>query len=231
MTDQEREIVLKMIEEGKITPEEGLKLMNALHTPAEDEQPAASAEAETPSSAEPDAVPKPETGEEKPQAEKSGFESDPRIARVKSTARRYWQIPLWIGIVILLASALGMYFILTGPGMNFWFFCLMAPLLLGVLVMAIAAGSRKARWIFVNVQQKPGEKPQRIFLGFPLPLKFTSWFLRTFRSKIPDLDREMRDKPIDKFVELIDQGFTSEEPLVVNVDEGEDGEKVQVYIG
>jgi hypothetical protein len=231
MTDQEREIVLKMIEEGKITPEEGLKLMNALHTPAEDEQPAIPAEAQAATGPEPDSGPGPETGEAKPEAEKSGFESDPRIARVKSTARRYWQIPLWIGIVITVGAALGMYFILRGPGMNFWFFCLTAPLLLGVLVMAIAAGSRRARWIFVDVQQKPGEKPQRIFLGFPLPLKFTAWFLRTFRSKIPDLDKEMGDKPIDKFVELIDQGFTSEEPLVVNVDEGEDGEKVKVYIG
>jgi hypothetical protein len=231
MTDQEREIVLKMIEEGKITPEEGLKLMNALHTPAEDEQPAIPAEAKAESGAEPAAGSEPEMGEAKPQAEKSGFESDPRIARVKSTARRYWQIPLWIGIIITVGTALGMYFILRGPGMNFWFFCLTAPLLLGVLVMALAAGSRRARWIFVDVQQKPGEKPQRIFLGFPLPLKLTAWFLRTFRSKIPDLDKEMSDKPIDKFVELIDQGFTSEEPLVVNVDEGEDGEKVQVYIG
>lgn len=225
MTDQEREIVLKMIEEGKITPEEGLKLMNALHAPAEEEQPAAPAKAEAATG------PGPEAGEAKPESEKSHFESDPRIARVKSTARRYWQIPLWIGIVILLASALGMYAILSGPGMNFWFFCLMAPLLLGVLVMAIAAGSRRARWIFVDVQQKPGDKPQRIFLGFPLPLKFTAWFLRTFKNKIPDLKREIGDKPIEEIIEVMDQSFTSDEPLVVNVDEGEDGEKVQVYIG
>ena len=231
MTDQEREIVLKMIEEGKITPEEGLRLMNALHAPAEEEHSTAPAEVKTESGVEQDSHPSPEAGEAKPESEKSHFESDPRIAHVKSIARRYWQIPLWIGIVILVASALGMYAILTGPGMNFWFFCLMTPLLLGVLVMAIAAGSRHARWLFVDVQQKPGEKPQRIFLGFPLPIRFTAWFLRTFRSAIPDLDREMKDKPIDKFVELIDQGFTSEEPLVVNVDEGEEGEKVRVYIG
>jgi hypothetical protein len=199
MTDQEREIVLKMIEEGKITPEEGLKLMNALHTPAEDEQPAAPAAAAAGFSAEPAAGSGPGTGEAKPEAEKSSFESDPRIARVKSTARRFWQIPLWIGIMITVGTALGMYFILRGPGMNFWFFCLTAP--------------------------------QRIFLGFPLPLKFTAWFLRTFKNKIPDLKNEIGDKPIEEIIEVMDQSFTSDEPLVVNVDEGEDGEKVQVYIG
>ena len=231
MTDQEREIVLKMIEEGKITPEEGLKLMNALHTSADDAQATAPTEAKAGPGPEPDSGPGPETGEEKPQAEKSHFESDPRIARVKSIARRYWQIPLWIGIAITVGTALGMYSILRGPGMNFWFFCLMTPLLLGVLTMAIAAGSRRARWLFVDVQQKPGEKPQRIFLGFPLPLKLTGWFLRTFKNRIPDLKKEIGDKPIEEIIEVMDQSFTSEEPLVVNVDEGDDGEKVQVYIG
>ena len=231
MTDQEREIVLKMIEEGKITPEEGLKLMNALHAPAEVETSASAAEVKTEPGPEQGSHPSPNAGEAKPESEKSRFESDPRIAHVKSIARRYWQIPLWIGIVILVASALGMYAILTGPGMNFWFFCLMAPLLLGVLVMAIAAGSRHARWLFVDVQQKPGDKPQRIFLGFPLPLKFTAWFLRTFKNKIPNLKRELGDKPIEEIIEVMDQSFTSEEPLVVNVDEGEEGEKVRVYIG
>jgi hypothetical protein len=230
MTDQEREIVLKMIEEGKITPEEGLKLMNALHAPAGEEQPAP-VKTESAVGTDQGASSGPESGEQKPQAEKSGFDSDPRIANVKSIARRYWQIPLWIGIVILMASALGMYAILMGPGMNFWFFCLTAPLLLGVLVMAIASGSRHARWLFVDVQQKPGDKPQRIFLGFPLPLKFTAWFLRTFKNKIPDLKRELGDKPIEEIIEVMDQSFTSEEPLVVNVDEGEEGEKVRVYIG
>ena len=41
MTDQERNQVLKMIEEGKISPEEGLRLMQALEqSPAEDQSPA-----------------------------------------------------------------------------------------------------------------------------------------------------------------------------------------------
>jgi hypothetical protein len=30
---------------------------------------------------------------------------------------------------------------------------------------------------------------------------------------------------------VIETGFTGEAPLVVNVDEGDDGERVQVYIG
>lgn len=222
MTDQERAHVLKMIADGKITPEEGLRLMQALdQNPAEDEMKVIEPEA-GPGSA-------PEAGAEKPEekAEKTGLEADPKMARVKATVRRLWQVPLWIGIGITVLSALGMYKVMSGPGMNFWFYCLTLPLLLGVLVIVAAVGIQKARWVFVDVHQKPGDHPQRIFLGFPLPLKFTAWFLRHFGHKIPDLNKTN----VDDVIQVIETGFTGEEPLIVNVDEGEDGERVQVYIG
>jgi hypothetical protein len=217
MTDQERNQVLKMIEDGKITPEEGLRLMQALDQSPAEEQPSASA-------VEAEAGEQPADGT---QAEHSGLEADPRVAHVKSVARRLWQIPLWIGIAITVLSAWGMYMIMRGPGLNFWFYFLLLPLFLGVAVTFLSVGSRRARWIFVDVHQKPGEHPQHIFLGFPLPLKLAAWFLRTFGHRIPDL----RKTNVDEVIEVIETGFTSDEPLVVNVDEGDDGERVRVYIG
>ena len=77
------------------------------------------------------------------------------------------------------------------------------------------------------MHQKPGESPAHIFLGFPLPLKFAAWILRTFGHFIPDLKKTK----VDDVIQWIDTGFTGQEPLVVNVDEGEEGERVQVYIG
>ncbi len=224
MTDQEREQVLKMIENGKISPEDGLKLMRTLdQSPAEDE-----AKADT---TETGAVSGPEAAANKDRAdtrsEKSSFGTDPRIERVKAAVRRLWQIPLWIGVLITILSAWGMYALVQAARLNFWFYCLTFPLLLGVLVIVAAVGSRKARWIFVDVHQKPGEKPERIFLGFPLPLKLASWGMRTFGHHIPEMDKTK----VAGIVQVIETGFTGEEPLVVNVDEGEEGERVQVYIG
>jgi hypothetical protein len=120
-----------------------------------------------------------------------------------------------------------MYSLVQAARLNFWFYCLTAPLLLGVLVIVAAIGSRKARWIFVDVHQKSGHKPARIFLGFPLPLKLAAWGFRTFGRNIPDMDKAK----VEGIVQVIETGFTGEEPLVVNVDEGEEGERVQVYIG
>ena len=79
----------------------------------------------------------------------------------------------------------------------------------------------------MDVHQKPGKTPSRIFLGFPLPLKLAAWFLRTFGHYIPKLGKTN----VDEVIQVVEAGFSGEEPLVVNVDEGEEGERVQVYIG
>ena len=73
-----------------------------------------------------------------------------------------------------------MYAILRGPGMNFWFYFLMLPLLLGVAVIALAAGSRAGALDLRGCAPETRRAAGRIFLGFPLPLKLTAWFLRTF---------------------------------------------------
>lgn len=214
MTSNEREQVLKMIADGKISPEEGLNLMNILDKDSPEDQ--------SPAPREPIASQPPP-----PPAEPSNMDLDPRIARIKGIARRFWQVPLWIGIVILALSALGMVALIQAGNMNFWFYFLIVPLLLGVLIIAAAAGSRRAHWIFVDVQQKPGEKPGRIFLGFPLPLRLAAWFTRTFGGRIDALKKTN----VDEILQVIDSGLSEDEPLVVNVDEGEDGDRVRVYIG
>ena len=224
MTDQERIQVLKMIENSQITPEEGLHLMEALdQSPVENEVGAdiAGTDSESQTNSETD---KDFCGE---QAEKSSFETDPRITRIKSAARRLWQIPLWVGIGITILSAVGMYAIMSGPGMNFWFYSMILPLLLGVAIVAAAVGSHKARWIFLNIEQKPSEKPAHIFLGFPLPLKLAAWFLRTFGDRIPDLKKTN----VAEVIAAVETGLTGGEPLIIHVDEGDNDERVQVYIG
>jgi hypothetical protein len=224
MTEQEREQVLKMIENGTISPESGLKLMQTLdQSPAEEDV----KESRVDPCAEPNLNGSKEPSRTETKAKESSFETDPRIQQVKSIVRRLWQIPLWVGVFITILSAWGMYTLVQEARYNFWFYCLNAPLFLGVLVIAAAIGSRKARWLFVDVHQKPGDKPAHIFLGFPLPLKLAAWGFRTFGHYIPEMDKTK----VDGIVQVIETGLTGDAPLVVNVDEGREGERVQVYIG
>ena len=211
MTDQERNQVLKMIEEGKISPDEGLKLIQALEQNRVEEDNIQ--------------VLAPEPGP------RSESKPDPEItSRINRLRGRLWQIPLWIGIGVTIFGGWLVYWVMQESGMGFWFYCSWLPFLFGVLLIGIAWGSRTSRWLHVRVQRKPGsEGPKNISLSFPLPLRFTSWAIRTFGHNIRDLEKTA----VDEVVQALEQSVNSDAPLYVEVDEDDDDdvEHVQVYIG
>lgn len=214
MSSEERRQILQMVEAGSISAEEALTLIKEL------EQESAGVETEA---YETEAGAGAETD--------SGFSSPnsaPELERTAAKARSLWQIPLWIGVGFTVLSALGMYAVMSNAGTNFWFYCLMMPLFLGVAVIALAGWSRTAHWLFVNVDRSRSEDgPKRILIGFPLPLGLASWFLRLFGNRIEGL----KNNDVDGMVQAISMVQTVHEPLIVNVDDSEDGERVQVYIG
>jgi hypothetical protein len=136
--------------------------------------------------------------------------------------------PMAVGIGITFFGALLLYWAYSaGGGLSLWFFCASPPFALGVLLMALAAASRTAKWIHVRVNNAKGEEPRRVAISFPLPIGPTAWFLRTFRGFIPKL----QDTAVDELILALGETTSADNPLYVEVNEGEDGEKVQVYIG
>jgi hypothetical protein len=209
MSSEERKKILQMVEEGKISAEEAASLMRALDADA----------AEAPIEV---IQPEPAPGFE------SSETSAPEFEEVKARARRFAMIPLWIGVLIAVLSAWGIYGIQQNAGMNFWFYCLLFPLFLGVLLIVIGAGGQSSRWLYVNVDRRYAEDgPRNITLGFPLPLGLTSWFLRTFGHNI----QGMRNTNVDDIIQILDATGKTGEPFIVNVHDDEGGEHVQVYIG
>jgi hypothetical protein len=114
-------------------------------------------------------------------------------------------------------------------GFSFWFGCTWLPFLLGVALIAMAWGSRSARWLHIRVKQEPGEWPQTIAFSFPLPLHFAAWFMRTFGQFIPKVNEIGLD--FDQLIESFENSTTPETPFYIEVDDGDNGEKVQIYIG
>jgi len=213
MSSEERQHILKMVEDGKINADEAMKLMKALDESSMEME---IIEAAPASSSGPEA----ESDSKKPNA--------PEFEEVAHRARRLWQIPLWIGVFITVLAAYWMYILVSTANYGFWFYFAWLPLLLGILMIALFASSRTSRWLYVNVQQAEGsEGPRNITLGFPIPLGLASWFLRNFGNNIEGL----RQANVDEIIELLSKGISAREPLIVNVDEAEHGEHVQVYIG
>ncbi len=224
----ERIQILEMIESGVITAEEGARLLRAIDTDqhygeAVDDETGVP-EAHEYSNAEEASV-SPDGDAEPVSGEVLEDKFKPEIEKWK----RWWMIPLWIGVGVTIIGSLLMLWAYQSTGFSFWFGCTWLPFLLGVAVIAMAWGSRSARWLHLRVQQEPGEWPRTIAFSFPLPLHFAAWFMRTFGRFIPKVNEIGID--FDQLIQIFETSTNSETPFYVEVDEGEGGEKVQIYIG
>ena len=223
----ERLQILEMIENGTITASEGASLLKALEADYMVEDMSFDTEDE------PEPFVTDEAGyskENEPAAEPLSGDViadtfDPEIEKWK----RWWMIPLWIGVGITVIGGLLMVWAYQASGFGFWFGCSWLPFLLGVAVMVMAWSSRSARWLHLRIQQEPGEWPRTIAFSFPLPLRFAAWFLRTFGQFIPKVNETGVD--FDQLIQVLENSTNSETPFYIEVDEGDNGEKVQIYIG
>lgn len=206
MSSEERRKILQLVVDGKISADEAATLMRTLEESAEEEVQVLGAA----------------SGMGGERSDTTDFDN------VRKRAMRWAMIPLWGGIIFTVLSAWGMYSIQQNSGYNFWFFCLGMPLFLGVLLIALTAGGMNSRWIYVNVDRTQAQDwPKNITIAFPLPLGLVGWFLKTFGSHIEGLKKTT----VDEVIMAIAMTKTVKEPLIVNVDEGANGERVQVFIG
>src|SRR5687767_1080147 len=211
MSSEERKKILQMVEEGKVSAGDAAKLMIALDADAD------------PAEAEIEVI-QMETGQDFEKSEAPEFEE------IKSRARRFSLIPLWIGIFVTVFSAWVIYGIQQNGGANFWFYCMVLPLLAGVLLITLGAGGRSARWIYLDVDRpyaKRGDGPGHITFGLPLPLGIIDWFFRTFGNYFQGLSK----RRVEGMIELMNATRNSNEPFILNIDDSADGEHVRIFIG
>jgi len=214
MPSEERKKILQMVADGKINAEEAATLMRALDESAEDEIEVIQTEAGSRRRPEP--------------VEGSGASDAPEFDEVRKRAMRLAAIPLWTGVILTVISAWVMFAVQRNAGYNFWFFCLAMPLVLGILLIVMGAGSRSSRWLYVNVDRtRQADWPRNITIAFPLPLGLAAWFIRNFGSQIEGL----KHTNVDDVVRAISMAKTMDDPLIIHVDDSDDGERVQVFIG
>ncbi len=209
MTDSEREHVLRMIEDGKISAEEGLRLMQALESTPLDEDAAPELIGETP-------APPPPASDD---ATQRAFQA--HINKL----RRLWLIPLLLGIAITIPCAWWM-FQNVQTGLNGWFIFPFFFFLAGVGLIALGAGSRTARWLYLDLKEPRGADFRRIHFAFPIPTGLIRWGMQTFGHQMPARQRSMADQVL----EAIFESDVLNAPLVLDVKE-EDGQHVRLYIG
>lgn len=208
MANEAKRKILDMVEQGTISPEEGLRLIDAMG--------GSQAVVSEPSE---DAVVT--AVQEEPTAPQIPPEERRRMNRLK----RWWVLPFGIGLLITTLGAIWMYTAYSANGFGWGFWLAWIPFLLGIFVVAVSFQTSRSIWLHVRVKQRPGESPGRIAISLPMPIGLTRWFLHTFARRIPGL----KDQPLENYAEVLDN-LSPEEPFYVHVND-EDGEEVEVFIG
>jgi hypothetical protein len=136
-----------------------------------------------------------------------------------------WQAVLWTGVVLVVGGGLLVASVYSwqevGSG---WLICGWPLLGMGALVVALGWWMRTARWFSLRVKEPSGPK---FTLALPLPLGPIAWLLRVLRPFIPKLE----ETGVDEILTAMHEGMQDGDPFIVEVNEGENGEQVQVYFG
>jgi hypothetical protein len=257
---EERMRILEMIEKGQISATEGLELLqNLVEEPAEEIETAHPADSafslpvDAPFAEMPlgiSGAPGPGTGlvldqaslppeplaviepveafdaSAAAQAEPVEEMPAPELAPQIRKWRNWWLIPLSIGVGVAVIGGYWMY-LATASSSAGWLLCASIPFALGVLIIFFAWQSQNAPWLHVRVQEEEQDRQKRVAISFPIPIKPTLWFLRTFQHKIPDLE----EVSLDQIIQAVGDNTSPENPIYIQVDEGEKGSHVEIYIG
>lgn len=209
---EERRLILQMVENGKISPEEGLELLQAL---GDEIEPA-------------------DVRSTEPIQQGEIVDRPPEVSPAKAIIpqelakwRRWWVIPFWVGVGFIVLGDYLLMLTYQKEGFGLGFLCAWVPFLLGILVITLAWLSQNGRWLHLRIKQKPGEWPRTIALSIPLPLRLAAWFFRTFSMYIHGLEKTS----IDGLIMALETSTQPDNPLYVLADDGEDGERVEIYIG
>ena len=151
--------------------------------------------------------------------------------------RRLWVWPLTVGILTVM---LGTWIISSTFKVNvLWFFCGLPFVLLGALVIALAASAQSSHWIYINVENKKKRRERNVHLGFPLPfglVRFAILIARPF-MKYPTSNIKVgtRDSRVqiswddtEQIIQTLEQELKTGHGMTIDVDDND--ETVQVYI-
>ncbi len=226
-TSEERQTILKMISDGKITPEEGAQLLAALRgelPPSGEMPPEQSAQAEPASGTSQPEMPQAEPAYT---PEQDVIDPAPPVNVNLPDTRHWWQIPFWIGAALLLAGAFMMAGMLQSGAVCLLLLCAFPILLIGLLLIIAAWLARNGPWVHVRIKHNRTTRPGDRDMNFSVPLDLGVMAVRVAEPFVP----QMRNTGVDDVIVSLKDNVKKDQPLVIDVNDDEDGEHVQVIVG
>ncbi len=135
--------------------------------------------------------------------------------------RNWWVIPCSIGF------AVGV----TGWGLSqlggWWWVCAGPLMVLGAIVVILSAATYRSPWVHIRVKTGEDKWPRRIAISLPLPLGLTARILRWRGLFSSSLDKTA----IDDLILALEGNLSADEPIYIEVDAGESGERIKIHLG
>ena len=199
--NEEHKHILKMVETGQISAKEGAELLSLVSDDQEEGSGPEGQDRKAPAAAE--------------QHERDKF-------RVQE--QPFWIAVVFAGLLSLLFGGSIVTAMYAQDRVDAWtWVCGWLPLSMGLLVVTLAVWARTAPWIHLRVK----DRNDHITISLPLPLGLTAVALRFARLFYPRL----RDSGIDEAMTVLEDGLRNGQPLTIEVDDEDEGDHVQIYIG
>jgi hypothetical protein len=205
MTADENKLeILKKVEDGTLSVEEGADLLSILERGVEEQDPL------------PEIIPPPPTVENTP--------VEP--PKVSGCWKAGWSMILLSGAVLMALSAYWVYQGYQKAGLSWGFWLSWIPFLIGLAIMIFGWILMDSPWLHLRVDSKSLGKMKKIVLSIPVPLSFIAWVFRTFPNVVP---QDIREKGVEDFFDEMQKSLVRGEPFTVDVDDKEDGDQVYIY--
>lgn len=194
MTRDENKLqILKKVENGTLSLEEGADLLSILDREEAGQVPAASVH---------------EEGD-------SVESTEPLPEKVPAGWKALWGIILWLGVICMAASGFWLYssYDRSQMGVGFWF----ALFFLFLSIAIIIFGWRliAEHWMVVRIRSIEDGKPKKFLIWAPLPIHMALWVFKTFGNKMP---ADIQGRKIDEILSELNDSLAEGEVLQVDLD-------------
>lgn len=203
--DENKLEILKKVEEGTLSVEEGADLLGILERGTQTRQTT------------------PEFIDPLPLSDSAPVEA-PKVSGCWKAA---WSMILLAGAVLMALSAYWVYQGYQKAGMSWGFWLSWIPFLIGLAIMIFGWVLMDSPWLHIRVNSADLGKRKKFVVSIPLPLGLVTWAFRTFPNQIP---QDIKDKGVEELLGELQESLSRGEPFTVDVDDKEDGDQVFIYI-
>lgn len=138
-----------------------------------------------------------------------------------------WSMFLVGGAVLAGFSAYWIFQGYTSHGLGWGFWLSWIPMMIGIGLMIFGWALMESPWMHVRVQSKDEGKNYHFIFSMPVPFNAARWVLQRFGQYLPE---EAKSREILNVLDQAEASIKNGEPFQVQVDDEKDGSKVEIFM-